>query len=189
MKMRLHHIQRGNKMKRKVQSKKGFTLVEMVACILTLTIISGICTSGINLAIKCYQESVFESESQMLKSTIDLSINDILRYATNVETEEVDGEQIVKSFTNVGYQVVGGSLAISPGTNKFVLYNLPEGTAGRKEYILIGNQAYGKDMYIAGFKLTYEESTGCFFGEYTIKSTMVQRVEKTFKFACRTITK
>ena len=184
-------------MKRKLENKKGFTLVEMLACIITLTILGSICTTGINFALKCYQDSVFESESQMLKSTLDLSINDILRYATDVKTEgnaDAEGNKSVTGFTCSRYQITGGTIDVGisdNSKNKFVVYNLSidyEGN-GRKEYLLVGNQVYGDNLYIEknSFKLDYNAATGCFNGEYTIRSTADEEAAKVCKFTCRTI--
>lgn len=170
-------------------------MVEMLACTVTLVLLSGICSMGINFALKCYQQSVFESESQMLKSTLDLTINDILRYATDVESENAADENgviTVTGFTSSMYQITGGMIVVPADGDykeKFVIYNLPEGHTGKKDYLLVGNQVYGDNLYIESdsFKLEYNTATGCFNGTYTIKSTVVENAEKVCTFTCRTI--
>lgn len=178
-------------MRKKLKNQKGFTLIEMMACIVTMLLLSGICSTGINFALECYKQSVFESESQMLKSTLDLTINDILRYATDVKTGEANK---VTGFTNTMYQIAGGMIEVpttDANKNKFVVYNLPKKVANTDPeptiYLLVGDQVYGDNLYIDTFELTYDTATHCFEGTYTIKSTVVSDASKTCKFTCRTI--
>ena len=57
---------------RKIKNKKGFTLVEMLVCVVTLLLIGMIVSAGTNLAMFSLRESTFESNSQMLESTLNM---------------------------------------------------------------------------------------------------------------------
>jgi len=83
---------------RKIRDKKGFTLIEMLACVVTLLLIGMIVSTGMNLATMSLRETTFESDSQMLESTLNMYIGDILRHATDVK-EDATGV----TFTNDAY--------------------------------------------------------------------------------------
>ena len=69
----------------KQKRSKGFTLVEMLACVVTLILLGLTGSVALNMATQSYWASVFESDSQLLESTIDLYIGDILRYSNEVK--------------------------------------------------------------------------------------------------------
>ncbi len=171
-------------MMRKLGKSKGFTLVEMLACILTLLLICMLCTTGMNFAMKSYQESLFESDSQMLESTLNMYISDVLRHATSIEAEE-DGR--VTAFTNATYGIYEGTIVASErkdGTGGIFLLYTGEYGSGT---LVVGEEAYAKTLYIEGFTINYDSTTGIFTGGYTIKSSALSDVERECTFTCRTI--
>ena len=172
---------------KKLKNAKGFTLVETLTCMIMLVLLGGICSTGMNLAMKSYQETVFESNSQTLASSLETYMNDILRYATDVET--TDGK--VTGFTNPSYQMYEGMIAVSTTEgetkDKMVIYTRPAGEDARKEFLIVGPGMYGNDMYIADFTLKYDETTQLFEGEYKIKSVRMSSMVRTYTFGCRTI--
>ena len=93
-------------MKKLKKNQKGFSMVEMLVCVVTLLLIGGICSTGMGISIKSFQESRFESDSQALESTLSLLFSDIFRYATEVNTET--GVQ----FTNIEYEINNGTIII-----------------------------------------------------------------------------
>lgn len=178
---------------KKLASKKGFTLVETLACVITLVLVSMICSTGINFALNVYQESVFESESQMLESTLNLYLGDILRHAAAVDTEtspldpaEPDVKEVT-SFTNVAYQIYDGQIEVSErvGNNggRFMIYR----KAGVESIPLVNGTIYDNDMYVKDFVLGYNENTGMFYGNFVIKSSLSDDLTKECTFVYRTI--
>lgn len=178
---------------KKIKNNQGFTFVEMLACVLTLLLIAGIVSAGMNLALKSYNESMYESDSQMLESTLDLYICDILRHATKIETEEVDadpsrpGEKIVTGFTNVAYQIYGGNIKVlekeDDDGGAFMVYE----TKNNDGVMLVGTNVYAGTLYISDFTLKYNEEKGYFTGTYLIKSTILENASRECTFTCRTI--
>ncbi len=167
---------------KKLGQRGGFTLVEMLSCVVTLFLICMICTAGMNLAIRSYQESVFESDSQMLESTLTLYISDILRHATDIGTDK-EGKLI---FDNATYQISNGNIAVPEEKSKyqgnFLIYY---GDAG-EGIIMMSEDAYA-NLFIEGFYLSYDEALGVFEGGYTIKSNMLSDGKRVCTFTCRTI--
>jgi len=102
---------------KKIKSQKGFTLVEMLACVVTLILLAGICTTGTNLAMNSYNRSLFESNSQMLESTLSLYLGDILRHSQpKVETDPVTGVKTIK-ITNSIYGMYDGWIDLYAGAS------------------------------------------------------------------------
>ena len=173
---------------RKIKNNKGFTLIEMLACIVTLILIGLICSAGMNLATMSLRESTFESDSQMLESTINMYVGDILRHVTEVETED-DGT--VVSFTNDSYYIDEGNFIISKRgseelkagyllcTSQLALEEV-EGT------MLVNEGAYVGNLYIKDFVLSYDKAKKVFSGSYIIVSSLTTRT-KLCKFSYRTI--
>lgn len=172
---------------KKLKSKKGFTLIEMMACILTLVLIVLICTTGTNMAMKSYNESLFETNSQMLESTINTALGDVLRYASNVTESTVGGVTTVK-FTNTNYSLENGYIKIGmteedEGYLKLVVND--SGSADEK--YLISKKSYAENLYILNFTLEYDATTGIFTGNYTIMSTIAAGMSRTVTFSYRSI--
>lgn len=178
---------------KKLKKQSGFTLVEMLACTITLVLIAGICATGMQVAVRSYYASIFESNSQMLESTLDLYLKDILRYASNVEVGEVDAESQtceVLGLSNPSYQMVGGMISVGTSgesEGRMVVYDRAEGVEGRNEVLLIGKNVYADTLYIDSLSVRYNVNTKCFEGTYTIKCTMLPEVERACVFACRSV--
>ena len=158
---------------KKLKNKKGFTLIEMLACTVTLVLITLICTTGMNMATKSYNESMFESNSQKLEYMLNLSVGDILRYSHNIT---VNGGTI--TFTNEVYGVYDGGLKLD-GSGYFVLVK-----NAAKEAFVIATANYVDGLYVGDFSLTYDSATNIYTGNYKIKSNLTSQerlVEFTYK--------
>lgn len=174
---------------RKLKNTKGFTLIEMLACVITLLLIGGICSTGMNLAIRSYNESIYESDSQMLEDTLNLYLCDILRHATFVRTEgdAAVAEKNVISFTNVAYQIYDGHIEVSERVEDyggtFLVYESGNGQGA----MIVGENVYAGSLYISDFVLKYNSEKKYFTGYYVIQSSVVEDLEKKCEFTCRTI--
>lgn len=169
-------------MRKKIKNNKGFTLVEMLVCVLTLLLVAAICTTGTGISIKGYQQSRFESDSQMLQSTIDLSLSDLFRYATTIN--EVDG---IIVFSNVHYEMNNGTIQIENiGDNGEGRFSVKKNTVS-SSVPMIGDSVYAENLYVSDFVLTYDSSTRVFSGSYKIKSTIMNDAERTCQFTYRSI--
>lgn len=163
---------------KKITNKKGFTLVEMLICVVTLLMVGSICATGTGISIKSYQQSKFESESQNLKSTLETGIADILRFASDVS---VDGSNNVNAFTNRYYQIEQGHIGVD-GEGHIIVH---KDTQTNATFALVGSNAYAGDLEIEDFELTY--SGNVFSGSYTITSKTSDELSKECTFTYRTI--
>lgn len=174
---------------RKIADKKGFTLIEMLMCIVILLMVASLCTTGMNYAFVCYQDSVFESDSQMLEDTLNMYIGDILRHATDVKTSTGELSE-VEEFTNTEYQIFNGNLVLQEKTADSGIYYL--GYTSIKDgipyvYVVAGEMVYAKSLYIDNWSLNYDAETGVFTGSYIIKSVVLENASRECTFTYRTI--
>ena len=73
---------------KKIASKSGFTLIEMLATLLILVfLILGIDT-GMDSAVRVYDEAKFEANSASMANIVNTSLGDILRYSDNLTVAE-----------------------------------------------------------------------------------------------------
>jgi len=145
---------------KKFKGKKGFTLIEMTVCVLTLALVALICTTGYSIAMRSYNDSKFESNSQMLESMLNTSLGDVLRYAYDISDE---GTAVV--FSNDSYGLLGGGLTVK---NDRLIYK-----DGDTENFLVSTYSYIDGLYIKDFDLNYtvnDEGKNIFEGSYTICS-------------------
>lgn len=173
---------------RKIKEKKGFTLVEMLACIVTLILIGLICSAGMNLATMSLRETTFESDSQMLESTLNTYLGDILRYATEIQVE-ADGS--VKSFTNDTYYIDEGKFEIKLSGPEnlqagYLICTSQLALEDTEGIMLINEGAYAGSLYIKDFVLYYDQEKEVFTGSYVIVSSMTDS-KKNCAFSYRTI--
>ena len=174
-------------MRKKYKSQRGFTLVEMLACVIVLLLVGLLCSTGLNLALDSYQRSVYESNSQMLESTLDTYLGDILRHARSVSSStDGEGNEII-SFTNGTYQIYEGYICVLSEEQKnggvFLIYK----DAEAEPTLMVSSNVYGGDLYIKDFILSYDEATQMFTGAYVIKSTLLTNVERECEFAYRAV--
>ena len=151
---------------KKLTSKGGFTLIEMLATLLILVfLVLGIGT-GMDSALRIYDEARFESNSAAMANIVNTSLGDILRYSENLTTPG-DEEFFVDSsntkvpdvefvFTNYEYAVRDAyfSLKNSSNTTDGILRmrNLRDGNVIE----LVNTGAY-PDLKIGDFHITYQQ--------------------------------
>lgn len=172
---------------RKIRDKKGFTLVEMLACVVTLLLLALIVSTGTNLAMMSLRETTFESDSQMLESTLNMYVGDILRHAKDVKTDSFDQ---VTEFTNDVYNIDDGNFGIDISKSSISGAGYLVCTSSLDESLtgtLVANEGiYAGSLYIKDFSLTYDETRGVFTGSYTIVSSSTSAT-KNCEFTYRTI--
>ena len=171
---------------KKLKNKKGFTMLEMLACVVTLLLLTGICTMGTDIAVKSYNQSIFETDSQTLESTIDMYLGDILRHST-IELEEealVNGNKSIKTITNMSYGVYQGKIAIKED-GRFYIYKTPTDENG---VLILSENVYTKTLKISEFTLEYNEAGQYVTGSYTIQSTVLEDAKVKCDFTYRIAT-
>lgn len=149
---------------KKLKSSGGFTLIEVLVSMLILTFLVIGMGPGMKTAMTVYQESTFQSSSTALIGTMNATLGDVLRYAEDVEVA-ADGSF---TFTNTDYGLQNATLNTKDNIITVIDHN-------GKEKPLLPEGSY-PNMEITAFTAKYEN--GLFTVEYTIKSTVVQNMER-----------
>lgn len=156
---------------KKLKSSGGFTLIEVLVSMLILTFLVIGMGPGMKTAMTVYQESTFQSSSTALIGTMNATLGDVLRYAEDVEP----GEGTTFTFTNTDYGFQNVSLVGSNGTENGV-FTCKEVKNSQPLYKPLLPEGSYPNMEITAFTAQYEN--GLFTVEYTIKSTVVQNMER-----------
>ena len=173
---------------KKIKNQKGFTLLEMLACVVTMLLLTAICAMGTQMAIDSYNRSLYVSDSQMLESTINVYMADFFRYATiNTQEQEENPGQIEDQgkliVTNMSYGVYHGWIELKDG--RFFIFKNMEDEDGA---MLLSENVYTKGLKITNFIVKYNDTTNCVEGSYMIESTIIEDAKKECTFAYRLVT-
>lgn len=145
-----------------MNKSKGFSLIELLAAILILSLVSGCLVTGVMLSNKQYKSSIRQSEASELYNTISSLLNYELKLTNEVK---LDGNKLV-AFKSISYQIDESSLC-----NIYVLYEsgypagdnygrIAFGNNDKKNYLL-GNAAYTNGLG-AKLNVTYNDANNLF---------------------------
>lgn len=157
------------------RNKQGFTLVETLAALLILSLLTAVIAMGTTTAVGIYRDSLFVSESGILRSTLNTALSDVLRYAAFAETV---GEGDV-SITNPNYGLFDGRILLEDGKLRLESAASDEGDL----LWLVSDGAY-TTLQLRDFTLAYED--GLFQGSYVITDRDGKR-ESPVTFAFRAL--
>ena len=165
---------------KKLKKKNGFTLIEMLLCTVIIILVGIMCSTGVKMAVKSLDTTTFESNSQMLESTLDIYISDILRHSSNIATEDSN-----ITFDNSAYYIKKGYFKIkevSSGAGYLTCISTkPDDST--IEMLVANEGVYADGLYVKDFSLTYDAVTGIFEGSYVIVNpTLTSSRNCTFKY-------
>lgn len=83
---------------KKLRNKSGFTLVEMLAVVLILVILTMGIGKTMDAGMQIYRDATFESDSGSLAGILNTSLGDILRYSTEIRVNEGTAADPTKGF-------------------------------------------------------------------------------------------
>lgn len=141
------------------RSAKGFTLVETLAAMLIVTLLTGAIAVGTSTAVKIHSAAVFASESELLAATVNAALGDVLRYADYDPVEEDF------AITNQGYGILQGRILLRDGRLYINTSSLPDDSGTL--LILVSDGAY-TTLRITDFTISYSAEDALFSGGYTI---------------------
>lgn len=127
------------RMKRILRSRRGTTLVELLAATAVLILFSLMVNSGLQLALQSYYKMTAEAETQLLLSTVSDVIADELRYARDVES---GADDMLETYTSDTYGVLS-NIVLEEGQLQV--------DAGGIKKRLLATGAYGTD---GAYKIT-----------------------------------
>ena len=133
-------------------------MTEMLCAVLILVLVSGGMATAVSLAARQYQQSMRESEAQILCSTLETILRNELAYTTEIK---LNGNQ-VEQFQSQTY-------AIKDSLSSIVIDDPDEKGYGRlllgndtKNMDILGRGAYPHGLLVRIDEFTYDNSTHCF---------------------------
>lgn len=140
-------------MREKLRKEQGFTLVEMLCAVAILILLGLMLNTGLQMAIRSYQDITAGSEAALLLSTLSDALADDLRYARDVMTDE-DGKLLYYN-----------SDSYNSGSNKASLTIDENGHVKASGKRVLPEGAYGNGAYkVETMNITYvTKSNGSFF--------------------------
>ena len=150
------------KLAKKLASRKGLTLVELLAAIMILALIGVGMATGMTAATQTYERSVFSSETLVLQDTINTTLGDYLRYASGV-VDDSGAVTVASEEYGTGTFVTGkGGAVFTPGAG-YLYFD-----AGGKKALVVNSGAY-TDLAVKNFVITYAPDTGVFHVTYQLQ--------------------
>lgn len=120
---------------RKLKNNRGFTLFEMLACVVVMLLVTAIITLTIQMGVKHFTRSVQDSESQVLCGALTAAVKEELEYATNVQTSASGYTYYSRARAH------GSGCTLEPNTEGQLSVK-----KGSQYYPLVGSESYSYDM-------------------------------------------
>ena len=182
--------------KKKLESRFGFSLAETLIAILILLMVSAIVGAAIPTASRVYVDTVDAANAQVLLSTATTVLRDKLSTATSPRTGGT-GDKIItfKTRTTVNgkdadawcmIEMKEGTLYIYYGSQDAAHdvnpnnYSIVKDTDGNNGYELISSEAKTQNLSLTYDSITYNESTGV----VTFRDLQVMKEDKTLAGPC-----
>lgn len=147
---------------KKLRSRSGMTLTEMLCALVVLMLISALLVVGVRFGVQTYRTSMADSQAQVLCSTVTAAIEDKLRYCGSVST--VDGKLFIQGIGSVSGNDDGGFFSVD--TDGQIVLD----TAGEKK--LLGAKSYPRGLKIGDdLSVTFEETRGIFHVKFKVTDT------------------
>lgn len=102
---------------KKLKSKAGLTLMEMMAALLVMVLLVMGMGTGMDAGMRVYRDSQFETDSAALADILNTSMSDLLRYAQDVKKSTATPDGIEFVFTNAEFGVLDGYFQMSDQEN------------------------------------------------------------------------
>ena len=99
---------------KKLKSKSGFTLIEMMVTIAILVMLVVGIDTGMNSGMRIYNDSIFHAHTSSLDEILSTSMGDILRYSENIQPYGIEVNSSHYMFTNYEYGAVDAGFNLSP---------------------------------------------------------------------------
>lgn len=158
------------RLKKKLKSSRGLTLVEMVAAAGVLALLGLMLHTGLFMVQESYTKMTGESESQLLLSTLTDLLSNELRYARDVVTGEGGSLQ---RYTSINY---GRNTTLSLNENAQLEANNRQ---------MLSSGAYGNGAYrIEIWDIDYDETAQLFTVQLKVTGRGSISNETTFSVRC-----
>ena len=153
---------------KKRRSKKGFTFVETLVCVLIIALLSAVTLTGIRAAWSAHENALFESESEILANTINTALGDVLHYSVYESTSK--GTDGIVNISNQNYGILHGSILLGDDGHFYIKVAQPKNAT---RLVLISDGAY-TNIKVKDFTMYFNNYNGtadvdwAYHGSYTL---------------------
>ena len=169
------------KIVKKLRSRRGLSVIELLAAVLALTLLCLALGSGLNLAVHSYRVMIAEAETELLLSTAADALMDELRFADPWAELGEGGKLAIYESQRYGPYA---SIAID-GDGRLVVKNP---TAPELGHQLLASGVYGKDgsyeLALLDDGITYDPATHLFTFTLQAKQGDLASAEQEFTVRC-----
>jgi len=137
-----------------ITENKGMTLVEILAAMAIMLLVTSGLVTCITIATKQYQLSMQDSEAKILFTTLYNYITNELSYADYIDDSSVDGVDFYFSNSNKSKAIYG--YLVEDGKIKYKFMGED------KKYDMLNPVLYTNGLKVTSFILTYDERNYCF---------------------------
>ncbi len=166
---------------KKLRSRRGLSVVEMLAAVLALTLLCLALGSGLHLAVHSYRVMIAEAETELLLSTAADALMDELRFADPWAELGTDGKLVTYESRRYGPYA---SIAIDDD-GRLVVKNP---TAPELGHQLLASGVYGKNgvykLSLLSNGIVYNKDTCLFTFTLRAERTGLASVEQEFTVRC-----
>ena len=169
-------------MKRKLRSRGGMTIIELLAAALVLILLGLMLNTGLLMARRSHDELTAQSETQLLVSTLTDTLSNELRYARDMETGEND-RLISYTSTRFGEHT---ALAVDGASGQLMVRYGGGGEAGEEAVgALLSAGVYKNSQYrIEKCDVRYYNETGVFSVSLSVSGPQGITNESNFSVRC-----
>ena len=153
---------------KKLHSKRGMTLVELLSALIILSLVTGGMAAAVSLGSQQYQKSMRDAEAMVLYSTLMTVLSNELTYSTDIH---VDAQGTVQRFMSQNYVIKGNLSTLMTddsdgnGYGKVLLGN----SENTDEYMsVLGKASYTRGLSAKVTKFQYHNSEHYFIVELSI---------------------
>ena len=157
------------------RASRGFTMVEMLAALLIVALLSGVVATGVGVAFNVQKQATFASQSAVLSDTINSALSEA--YHTGYTDE--NGYHFIFQGARQDSSTGAPEVIFKTEGGKQVLYLT--WNAGNKEARLLNAGAY------ADCEVTSGDFSAGSSGSYTITSTTGTSLSKEYRYFYRSL--
>jgi len=158
---------------KKLTSKAGMTLIEMMASLLIMVLLVAGMNTGMTAGLRVYEDATLETTRTMLASNINTKLTDILRYADVKDYSGANQQDFVITNLEYGLLDVNFQCLQSESENDEGILQIYFWDRNGKQMVqkkkLISKDAY-ENLKIQDFQMEYNQDTrgGYFTFEYSL---------------------
>ena len=145
-------------MKRKLKSRAGLTLTEMLCSVAVVLLLSSLIAIGARAAARSFRASMADAQAQMLCSTLVSAISDKLEYCGSVTIEEGGGKIFIQDIGSVSGGSDGSVFQVDAQTGQLYL--------GDQKFL--GSASYPEGLRVDEFQMRYDSDDGVFSVSFQI---------------------